>query len=247
MKIILLCLLAFAPLLAQNSDKSNDEKVRELEQELRVLELQKQIEHAKRNPIQRKDCFNCGENYMPGEVEPSGFMIGGGLVLGKSLVFSGYSSNGNGRPEQEYDWQTQWGGEVLLGYKWFFGPIFGLRLYTDYQILFINRVFPTTTHNFSGNFDLMFNFNKSQTLRVGLLLGVHLGGGVVKYKYSKFCERGYGGYELCDSEPSFTIGGNLGLRFVIYDNHAVEPTFQPKMDFVNGLQMLGLVRYVYTF
>ncbi|MGX2982194.1 outer membrane beta-barrel protein [Helicobacter sp. 23-1045] len=238
MKIILLCLLAFAPLLAQNSGKSNDEKVKQLEQELRVLELQKQIEHAKRNPIQRKDCFNCGENYMPGEVEPSGFMIGGGLVLGKSLV-----SINNAYWLEKYDWRTQWGGEVLLGYKWFFGPIFGLRLYTNYQILFINALGnPTTTHNFSGNFDLMFNFNKSQTLRVGLLLGVHLGGGVVKYKYPFFNR-----FENIDSKPSFTIGGNLGLRFVIYDNHAVEPTFQPKMDFFNGLQIMGLVRYVYTF
>ena len=55
-------------------------------------------------------------------------------------------------------------------------------------------------------------------------------------------------YACENPELNLTFGGNVGLRFVIQDHHAIEAIVQPYYDiFYGNLQVLGLARYVYTF
>ena len=269
-KLLGIAITAFAisatSLNAQNMDdstntdstKTQDEQIKQLEKELRILELQKQIEQAKSGESTQPQQNPLGEN---NSKEPSGFMLGAGLALGWTSDVT-YGSNQYYGEYTIDNSRLEYGGELLLGYKWFFGEsgIFGMRLYADYQFLFstagLNFV---NMHIFSGNLDLMFNFNKSQKFKVGMILGLHLGGGLLNYGNDRMCSNNFnegGGittnyeYELCEpSESLFTLGGNIGLRFVIKDHHAIEAIVQPRLGFSESapFSVIGFARYVYTF
>ena len=175
-------------------------------------------------------------------------------------------------PDTDYasdKFRFEYGGELLLGYKWFFGErgIFGMRLYGRYEFLFSTAgINPVNAHNGSLNYDLMFNFNQHRAFKAGMFFGLHLGGGVTNYKYDRMCSNNYaegGGmpygpaptWEACDSsESNLTIGGNIGFRFVIFDKNAIELVVQPRYDIFSGssfdgskTQVLGFARYIYTF
>ena len=267
-KLLGVMITAFAisvtSLNAQNTDdsantdstKAQDGQIKQLEKELRILELQKQIQQAKQgggNTQSTNTSQNpLGEN---NSKEPSGFMLGAGLALGYTITpddeWYGYTTNSS---------RLEYGGELLLGYKWFFGSgIFGMRLYADYNFLFSSAgINPVNAHNGSLNYDLMFNFNKSQKFKVGLFFGLHTGFGATNYKYDRICNSNvYSGggtyyapeYEYCENpELNLTFGGNFGFRFVFYDKHALELVAQPRYDiFYGNTQVLGFVRYIYTF
>ena len=191
--------------------------------------------------------------------EPSGFMLGAGLTLGGLIdveTYFGYATNAS---------RFEYGGELMLGYKWFFGErgIFGMRLYADYNFLFsTDGINPVDAHNGSLNYDFMFNFNQYRPFKVGIFFGIHTGAGATNYKYDRMCEAGSwssceangnqqsGTYtELCSNpEINLTFGGNFGLRFVIYDRSAIELAVQPRYEiFENDLHILGMTRFIYTF
>ena len=193
--------------------------------------------------------------------EPSGFMLGAGLALGGLIdmrgdEYMGYATNHS---------RFEYGGELLLGYKWFFGErgIFGMRLYADYNFLFSTTgINPVNAHNGSLNYDFMFNFNQYRPFKVGMFFGLHTGFGATNYKYDRLCEaggwehwdgaNGYSSgtyYEPCENpELNLTFGGNFGLRFVIYDRNAIELVVQPRYDiFYSDLYILGMARFIYTF
>ena len=179
-------------------------------------------------------------------------MLGAGLVLGATLPDTDYASD---------KFRFEYGGELLLGYKWFFGErgIFGMRLYGRYDLLFSTAgINPVNAHNGSLNYDLMFNFNQHRAFKAGMFFGLHLGGGVTNYKYDRMCSNNYaegGGttiaptWEACEpSDPNIMFGGNVGFRFVIFDKNAIELAIQPRYNFYYGsLQILGFARYIYTF
>ncbi|MGX2981618.1 outer membrane beta-barrel protein [Helicobacter sp. 23-1045] len=259
MKIINLVALAIAFATALSAQEiSQDAQIEQLEKELRILELQKQIEQAKSGESTQPQ-----QNLDNNSKEPSGFMLGAGLALGYTIDVTYGSTQYYG----EYtinNSRVEYGGELLLGYKWFFGEsgIFGTRLYADYQFLFSTAgINPIDAHIFSGNLDLMFNFNKSQKFKVGMIVGLHLGGGLTNYKYDRMCSNNYnegGGvsttpeWEACPSgDANFSVGGNIGLRFVIKDHHAIEAIVQPRGNLISsdesGLSIIGFARYVYTF
>lgn len=71
-------------------------------------------------------------------------MLGAGLALGYTITpddeWYGYTTNSS---------RFEYGGELLLGYKWFFGErgIFGMRIYADYQFLFSTAgINPVNSH-----------------------------------------------------------------------------------------------------
>ena len=270
-KLVGVMITAFAisatSLNAQNTDDSTntdstnaqDEQIQQLEKELRILELQKQIQQVKQGGGNTQST-NTSQNPLGdnNSKESSGFMLGAGLALGYTITpddeWYGYTTNSS---------RLEYGGELLLGYKWFFGSgIFGMRLYADYNFLFSSAgINPVNAHNGSLNYDLMFNFNKSQKFKVGLFFGLHTGFGATNYKYDRICASNQryeyinGNYtetydpEYCENpELNFTFGGNFGFRFVFYDKHALELVAQPRYDiFYGGTQVLGFVRYIYTF
>ena len=273
-KLLGIAIAAFAisatSLNAQNTDDSTntqstntqDEQIEQLEKELRILELQKQIEQAKQGGGNTQSTntsqITLGDN---NSKEPSGFMLGVGLALGWTSDVT-YGSTILGEYEIDNS-RLEYGGELLLGYKWFVGSgVFGMRLYADYQFLFSSAgINPANAHYISGNFDFMFNFNKSQKFKVGMFFGVNLGGGLTNYKYDRMCSNNYnegGGvattpeWEACPSgDANFSVGGNIGLRFVIKDHHAIEAIVQPRGNLISydesGLSIIGFARYVYTF
>lgn len=193
--------------------------------------------------------------------EPSGFMLGAGLTLGGLIDMRGDEYMGYAIDNSRFEY----GGELMLGYKWFFGErgIFGMRLYADYNFLFsTDGINPVDAHNGSLNYDFMFNFNQYRPFKVGIFFGIHTGAGATNYKYDRLCEAGswssWDGvnghqsgtnYELCSNpEINLTFGGNFGLRFVIYDRSAIELAVQPRYEiFENDLHILGMTRFIYTF
>lgn len=247
--------LSALPLSAQNADgQTQDEQIKQLEKELRILELQKQVEQAKSNTSTEPQKALSAPTQDNKTKEPSGFMLGAGLALGGTIPFN--------RETRSYDTRFEYGGELLLGYKWFFGErgIFGMRLYGRYDLLFsTDGINPVNAHNGSLNYDLMFNFNQHRPFKAGMFFGLHFGGGVTNYKYDRMCSNNYaegGGttiaptWEACEpSESNLTIGGNIGFRFVIFDKNAIELVVQPRYDIFseNTTQVLGFARYIYTF
>lgn len=213
--------------------------------------------------------------------EPNGFFIGIGGILAKPsgnadgysrdiTVATYYGYNTITRLYAKYN-PTDFDGGVsaLLGYKWFFGGgTFGMRLYLDYNARFLEIL---TSHNFSlVNWDMLFNFAKTKAFKFGIILG--LGYGIVYERVNKnYCTY----FEDCNIIGE-SIRGNFGLRFVIYDNSAIELLFQPQYsgtifansrqdsynydyynnsysnaeNLLNGISetaMIGTLRFVYTF
>ena len=155
-----------------NTDSTNtqDEQIQQLEKELRILELQKQIQQAKSGESAQPQQNPLGEN---NSKEPSGFMLGVGLAFGGLIDLSGEEYMGYTIDSSRFEY----GGELLLGYKWFFGSgVFGMRLYGRYDFLFSSSgINPVDAHNGSLNYDFMFNFNKSQKFKVGMFFWASYG------------------------------------------------------------------------
>lgn len=219
--------------------------------------------------------------------EPDGFFIGIGGVLAKpgsgiqgysrDITVATYPNCSSGifgvnctiyRLYYKYNPTNVDGGvSALLGYKHFFGGgTFGIRYYLDYNARFLDLL---TSHNWTFNWDMLFNFVKTKAFKFGIILG--LGYGIVYERVNK----GYCTYfEDCDIIGE-SIRGNFGLRFVIYDNSAIEVLFQPQIsgkifasmqrssynygyynsysnakDLLNGISeiaLIGTIRFVYTF
>lgn len=215
--------------------------------------------------------------------EPNGFFIGIGGVLAKpSGNADGYSRDitvdtyydcYNGifgvncnvtRLYAKYNPINVDGGiSALLGYKWFFGEgTWGLRSYLDYNARFLDLL---TSHNFTANLDILINLYKTQAFKFGIIVG--MGYGLVYERVNKdYCNL----FDNCDIVGE-SIKGNFGLRFVIYNNSAIEVLFQPQYsgklfarrnsyndgysysnteDLLNGISetaIIGTLRFVYIF
>ena len=256
------------PLFAQNGAQNTDDEIKALEKELRVLELQHKIEQYKSGAIPSEGGAQ-GETPQNSKYskEPSGFMLGAGIALGGTIEETDYHTAGSDNYQVDYSTnysRLEYGGELLLGYKWMFGEsgYFGMRLYGRYEFLFSTAgLNPVDAHNGSLNLDLLFNFNRHRTFKAGLILGLNFGVGGTNYANDRMCGNNYDKlnysapdgtqptWEACEpTEINLTIGGNLGFRFVIYDKNAIELIVQPRLDFVSGnTQVIGLARYIYTF
>lgn len=201
--------------------------------------------------------------------ETSGFMLGLGNVFGYTLAGSvygyyglyGYYNAGFNTSRAEV-----LGGELLAGWKWFFGQRgkFGMRLYGRYE--FIYALTAMTNHG-SLNYDLLFNFNTNRPFKAGMFLGMLIGGGRTDYSCLSFYE-GDTIYGSCSDfshntyDTKFSIGLNLGFRFVIFDHSAIELVLHPRYNFVpkfvvdkfeypnatkNEISFIGMMRFIYTF
>lgn len=95
-----------------------------------------------------------------------------------------------------------------------------MRLYGDYNMRFLKLL---KSHNIALNYDLLFNWAKSKPFKFGMILGVQIGGNISNYD-KKHCN------ESC-KQSGMLLGGNVGFRFVIYDNSAIEILAQPKVVF----------------
>ena len=245
-------------LFAQNGAQNTDDEIKALEKELRVLELQHKIEQYKSGaiPSESGTQSETPQNSKYSK-EPSGFMLGAGIALGGTIEETDYHTAGSGDYQVGYSTnysRPEYGGELLLGYKWMFGEngYFGMRLYGRYEFLFSTAgLNPVDAHNGSLNLDLLFNFNRHRTFKAGLILGLHAGFGATNYENDRACyiDADTGAWEACEpTELNIAFGGNLGFRFVIYDKSAIELIMQPRGDIVYGnTQVIGLARYIYTF
>ena len=214
------------------------------------------------------------------QTEPSGFMLGIGASIGYPLFgenerFIGGSYDYRGYKiwwDKRYSFTGfSYGANMLLGYKWFFTRVFGIRLYADYNPRFLKVV---VSHNITANFDFMFNIISTQSFKFGVFFGFGLGGAAeqVNMKYcllypEESCKKVLG---------AFSGSGNVGLRFVINDNSAIEALAQisgivgredwTPYDFyfrynaeystqtlygegkvIDDISVLGTLRFIYTF
>lgn len=210
--------------------------------------------------------------------EPDGFMLGIGNVFGGVIGGNPYSkSMGEDILKSNYGFEASpritplSGVELLLGYKWFFGSgVFGMRLYGRYEFLY--EVASMTNHG-SLNYDLLFNFNQNQPFKFGMILGILLGGEKTDYLwYSAETTDEYGTTHWNDFnlnntyDTKFSLGFNIGFRFVIYDRSAIEILFQPQFNFRDKfvyegiklheisdistgseISLMGMTRFIYTF
>lgn len=212
--------------------------------------------------------------------ETSGFMIGVGANVGYPLGGGNIRTIGGSYDYAGYKvwWDKQYdltklnyGVNTLLGYKWFFTYVFGLRLYVDYNARFLDAV---VSHNIIANLDLMFNIFNTQSFKFGLFFGGGIGGSVeqVNMKYCLLYP------ELSCEKILSAFSGNLnfGLRFVINNNSAIEVLTQlfiargdypyKYYDFyirydpahsnvtlknnsvsIGEISLLGTLRFIYTF
>ena len=211
--------------------------------------------------------------------EPDGFMLGIGNVFGGVIgdtpqYNDGYSTQ-NAIELETHRAAPLSGVELLLGYKWFFGEkgVFGMRLYGRYEFLY--EISAMTNHG-SLNYDLLFNFNQHQSFKAGMILGILVGGGRTDYLWeTREVTKGfdYGTYTTQEDvnlnntyDTKFSVGLNIGFRFVIFDRSAIEILFQPQFNirdkFVyegfnlhenrdiklgNEISLLGMTRFIYTF
>lgn len=208
--------------------------------------------------------------------EPDGFMFGIGNVFGGVIGTTPQYNNYFNVVDLETSRVTPLSGvELLLGYKWFFGEkgVFGMRLYGRYEFLY--ELSAMTNHG-SLNYDLLFNFNQNQAFKAGMILGILVGGGRTDYLWdSREVTKDYGGgtyttyedvYFNNTYDTKFSVGLNIGFRFVIFDRSAIEILFQPQFNirdkFVyegfnlhenrdislgNEISLLGMTRFIYTF
>lgn len=217
--------------------------------------------------------------------EPDGFMLGIGNVFGGTIGID---------PYDKATGQTIFGNksyfaletsrvvplsavELLFGYKWFFGESgkFGMRLYGRYAFLY--ELIAMTNH-FSVNYDLLFNFNQNQPFKFGMILGIALGGERVDYLYKYGTKESSCGLNCTEIETGyvftlnntydtkFSLGVNIGFRFVIFDRSAIELVFTPQFNFrdkfvyegiklheMSGIStgseisLMGMTRFIYTF
>lgn len=205
--------------------------------------------------------------------EPDGFMLGIGNVFGGVIGTTPQDNDYLNVIDLETSRVTPLSGvELLLGYKWFFGEkgVFGMRLYGRYEFLY--ELSAMTNHG-SLNYDLLFNFNQNQPFKAGMILGILVGGGRTDYMWNtieKPTDYGYTTQEDVNLnntyDTKFSVGLNIGFRFVIFDRSAIEILFQPQFNirdkFVyegfnlhedrniklgNEISLLGMTRFIYTF
>ena len=203
--------------------------------------------------------------------EPDGFMLGIGNVFGGVIGIDPYSKYSTQDAIMETSRVTPLSGvELLLGYKWFFGEkgVFGMRLYGRYEFLY--ELSTAMTNHGSLNYDLLFNFNQNQPFKAGMILGILFGGGRTDYLLAdRTTEDGYimQEFELNNTyDTKYSVGVNIGFRFVIFDRSAIEILFQPQFNirdkFVyegqnlheyrdiklgSEISLLGMMRFIYTF
>lgn len=210
--------------------------------------------------------------------ETSGFMIGVGANIGypfDSTRTIGGSYNYDGYKvwwDKQYELtKLNYGVNTLLGYKWFFTYVFGLRLYVDYNARFLDAV---VSHNIIANLDFMFNIFNTQSFKFGLFFGGGIGGTAeqVNMKYCLLYP------ELSCEKVLSAFSGNLnfGLRFVINNNSAIEVltqlfiargdypykyydlfvrydpkysnvTLKDNKHAISEIEVFGALRFVYTF
>lgn len=213
--------------------------------------------------------------------EPDGFMLGIGNVFGGVIGGNPYNK-ATGETFSVFKLSPRVvplsAVELLFGYKWFFGESgkFGMRLYGRYAFLYElgdTGIATAMTNSGSLNYDLLFNFNSNESFKAGMILGILLGGGKTDYlSYSMKTTDGYGTTHWNDFnlnntyDTKFSLGVNIGFRFVIYDRSAIEILFQPQFNFkdkfvIDGnklheisdistgseISLMGMTRFIYTF
>lgn len=163
---------------------------------------------------------------------------------------------------------VDFGVNLLGGYKWFFSQGFGMRLYTQYNPIFTKH--PQTqqnlydNHSILLNYDLLFNWVKTKPFKWGMILGTGMGADIINFN-KQFSYAGF------NSEVLFSATLNVGFRFVIFNNHAIETISHLKLaigteynlscysGYFSDMQcyktstpsvhssIIGTLRYVYTF
>ncbi len=179
--------------------------------------------------------------------EESGWMLGIGAIMGGPI---GNATSNIGKSLGTSQKRFDYGLEVLLGHKTFFGDsggIFGMRLYIDYNYRKSHGI-DMTSHILGLNIDTLWNFTQGEVFKIGMLIGVRSGigfgqfNGCIVYDGEQYC-----GGNL-DIEWSADL--NVVVRFVIYDHDAFELLLQPRfgLGVLKGKNsMYGIIRYVYTF
>ena len=250
MRILIICaIFAILSFGAETSNKPYDYIDNDTTIDKNIAEYNSAIKKEAKKYVESKNQKKYGDK------EPSGWIIGAGGNIAYTLNIKIDDERNN-----NINVGTDYGFNVLAGYKWFFTRGFGMRLYIDYNMRFLKIL---KSHNIALNYDLLFNWAKSKPFKFGMILGLHIGGNVSDY--GKYC------YTNC-KQGAMILGGNIGFRFVIYDNSAIEILAQPRIAFkpveyysVNNyytnsyyeksnnslsfgeFAIIGNLRFVYTF
>ena len=236
-------LALFPPLYAQNTD----EQIKALEKELRLLELQKQVEQAKKNnstnsseannittnpptqpPTQNQQIQSTKPattppkkySYYEPPYERSGSFIGIELGAGEiKAIANTYQGSGEDKTKG-----FKYG--ILWGYNKFFVKHFGIRAYLNASVTqpkdkttgeYLYRL------NYGANVDLLANFLATNYVDLGAFVG--LGAGGQTWLFTGQVKEALNTLESNGVEVNYTgfdVGLNVGLRSNIAQHLGLE-------------------------
>lgn len=252
-------LQAQTPQNSQNP-QSTDEKIKQLEKELRLLELQKQIDQAKKEQSSNKPADKATDDssatspvqttqntpqkptkHYDYGYDRSGSFVGVELGYGELLN----TANTNYGELREKDGGFKYG--LLLGYNKFFIKYFGIRFYGNANVTqvkdkangdWVYRL------NYGANLDALANFLATDYADFGAFVGLGVGGQT--YFFTGQNKEVLDAFESMGVNVSYTsvdVGLNVGLRTNIAKHLGIEvaarvPFIKHNMFEVKGAYVL---------
>lgn len=231
------------PLFAQNGAQNMDDEIKALEKELRILELQKQIEQAKRGKsaqesqsesqekaeqVQSNKPSLCGGKYANTGCF-AGFEVGG--IFGKANVTGTIGGNNNSINDKGIYGAIA---NVIFGYQWYFMESMGVGVKAN---IGYGAMIPSFSYATSGTRTASFLSNPYDALNYGVevqylvdfshIFGIGIGlgfDGMSFFDSNLINEASSGVFTGTRKYPfkgfnAIGFSASLGLRFVIKNNH----------------------------
>ena len=147
-----------------------------------------------------------------------------GIFVGLGLGYGGVQLKGMESSDAHQFSPSGLSYEVLLGYKQFFTPNFGLRYYANLATAYTAKKIEGKNQkinvmNYGVNVDALYNFVTDDSLSFGAFLGLGLGANTWSGKAISEEEIG-----ITDklNKTSFNVALNVGLRTEIAKHHGIE-------------------------
>lgn len=225
--------------------QSTDEKIKQLEKELRLLELQKQIDQAKKEQSSNKPADKPADKLTDKPTDDSsatspaqstqntpqkpakhydyGYDRSGSFV-GVELGYGELLSSTSAVAYKEKDGGFKYG--LLLGYNKFFVKYFGIRFYGNANVTQVKDKASSDwlfRLNYGVNLDAIANFLATDYADFGAFVGLGVGGQT--YFFTGQNKEVLDAFESAGGKVSYTsvdVGLNVGLRTNIAKHFGIE-------------------------
>lgn len=236
--------LSAIPLFAQNNAQNTDDEIKALEKELRLLELQKQIEQAKRGKSAQESQRESQEKAEQTQDNKSslcsgqyantgcfvGFEVGG--IFGKANVTGTIGGNNDSINDKGIYGAIA---NVIFGYQWYFMEAMGVGVKANigYGAMIPSFSYATSTRTRTASFssnpydalnygvEVQYLVDFSRTFGIGIGLGFD---GMNFFDSNLINEASSDNFTGTRKYPfkgfnAIGFSASLGLRFVVKNNH----------------------------